>query len=103
MKEIPETTADSKPVLYEGWFDANKDFPPFDKDVLGYYTIPLTDGNGEKTGKFYEYYVIVRCESVTESSCGKSALWRDSDYNYYDPLYWCELRHPIKNPAITKK
>ena len=93
-----QTPADAKPVLWAGWIDATKVFPPFDKKVLGYYTLPATDGKGKKTGEIYEYFVIVMCESVTESSNRKSALWRDSDYNTIEPLYWCELPCPPTCP-----
>jgi len=86
--------ADEKPVLWAGWFDATKTFPPFDKKVLGYYTLPAAGGKGKKTGEIYEYYEIIMCESVTESTNGKRALWRDTDYNNIEPLYWCELPCP---------
>ena len=76
------------------WNDATKVFPPFDKKVLGYYTLPATDGKGKKTGEIYEYFVVVMCESVTESSNRKSALWRDSDYNTINPSHWRELQPP---------
>ena len=78
------------------WFDATKIFPPFDKNVLCYYTLPATDSKGKKEGKIYEYFVIAICESITESLNNKSALWKDSNYNNIEPLYWCELPCPPK-------
>jgi hypothetical protein len=93
-----ETANGTKPVLWAGWFDATKVFPPFDKRVLGYYTLPATDRKGKKTGEIFEYYAIVMCESVTESSNRKSALWRDSDYNTIEPIYWCDLPCPPTCP-----
>ena len=73
------------------WFDATKDFPEFDKKVLGFYIIPATDGKGKKTGEVYEYYEIIHLESITERANQKSGHWVDSEYNSVNPLYWCYL------------
>ena len=75
-------------VSVNEWFDATKIFPSFDQKVLGYYTIPDT----KKKDKIYEYYVIMLCESITESANNKRALWREvGSFDCIEPLYWCEL------------
>lgn len=62
------------------WFDANKVFPPFDKEVLGYYEI-----------KEHKYYEFITCEIVTENSNGRFAQYRDRQYNSVNPIVWSEL------------
>lgn len=76
------------------WRDALRDFPPFDKDVMGYYEIPETDGKKRPTGKMFRYYVICRVKCVTEGSGYRQAEWVDNDYNAVSPKFWTDLPAP---------
>ena len=89
-----------KQPIWAEWFDAKKVFPAFNKEVLAFYTIESTDSKGKKTGNVFGYYEIVVCESVIETSAGKTASWRDRHYNGCTPLYWCELP---SSPMVTKQ
>jgi len=69
-----------KQPIWAEWFDAKKVFPAFNKEVLAFYTIEGTDSKGKKTGNVFGYYEIVVCESVIETSAGKTASWRDRHF-----------------------
>jgi hypothetical protein len=79
--------------INEGWFDANKHFPPFNTEVLGYYRI--ISQNKKEGHVIFEYYVIVKCESVLETMTGKYPKYVDSNYDNYDIECWSELKPPF--------
>ncbi len=96
MKSENENSTDVKP--WGGWFDATKVFPPFNKKVLGYYTIQSTYGKRKRPGEIHEYYAVIMYKSAIENENGKSALWVDANYHQVEPLFWCYLPSPPNFP-----
>ena len=68
------------------WVSVEDRLPLIDQDVLCYYTI---ESKKEKT--IYEYTVIGRVDSITESGSGKHPSWIDKEYNSLTPTHWMTL------------
>jgi hypothetical protein len=81
-------------MLNADWRIAKDDFPPFDKNVLGYYELPATDAKKKPTGEVYRYYIICHINEVRQGSSYKYAEWVDSEHNSVTPTHWMELPNP---------
>ena len=94
-KNLTEEKANSNnAVLTAVWRDAEKDFPPFDEKVIGYYELPETDSKRKPTGKMFKYHVICYVNQITEGNGYRYAEWVDAEHNAVKPKWWTKLPIP---------
>jgi len=79
------------------WISTKERLPDIDQNVLCFYVIAQTDIKKMLTGKFYEYFVIGRIQSITLFGEGqKSVYWITDDYQPFEPSHWASLPEPPK-------
>jgi hypothetical protein len=73
--------------------DARKEFPEFDKYVLGLYVV------GKKEKPIFVLAIVV-LDSITESKKGKVGNWKMGFDDVDEMLFWWDLPN-IKNATVS--
>jgi hypothetical protein len=76
------------------WHDADKVFPEFDKNVLGYFERSIN-------GRTIEIYGICHLESITENAFGQALRYVSSGEQVH-LFYWTEIPRCPLEQAITE-